>query len=90
MLVDSITSPYDDDREWVRGERGCACEGDSGTTGDIGAMIPSAFRDDDRRRPGTKPNSNRGSEERDRCPEGGNDATEGELAVSRMPANATG
>jgi hypothetical protein len=53
VLVDSITSPYDDDREWVRGERGCACEGDSGTTGDIGAMMPSAVRDDDRRRPGT-------------------------------------
>jgi hypothetical protein len=48
-------------------------------------MIPSAVRDDDRRRPGTKPNSNRGSEARDRCPEGGKDVTEGELTVSIEP-----
>jgi hypothetical protein len=65
VLVDSQASPNDDDRDGVRGERGYVCEGDSGTIGDIGAMIPSALRDDDRRRPGIKPNSNRGSKERD-------------------------
>lgn len=82
MLVDSPTSPYDDDRECVRGERGYACEGDSETRGDIGAIIPSLVRDDDRRRAGTMPNSNRGSEER----EGGMDVTEGEFTGSREPS----
>jgi len=87
VLVDSPISLNDDDRDGVRGERGCPCEGDSGTTGDIGAIIPSALRDDDRRRPGMKPNSNRGSKERDRCIVGGKDdaAMEGEFMVSRVP-----
>jgi hypothetical protein len=88
-LVDSPTviSPNDDDRDGVRGEWGCASEGDSGTSGDIGAMIPSVLRDDDRRRPGIKPNSNRGSKERDRCIVGGKDVAEmeGEFIVSRVP-----
>ena len=44
--------------------------------------MPSALRDDDRRNPGTKPKSTRRSEERDRCPEGGKDATEGESTAS--------
>jgi hypothetical protein len=91
VLVYSPASPNDDDRDGVRGERGCPCEGDSGTSGDIGAMIPSALRDDDRRRPGIKPNSNRGSkerEERDRCIVGEKDgaATEGEFMMSRVPS----
>lgn len=89
VLVYSPTSPNDDDRDGVRGEWGwCACEGDSGTSGDIGAMIPSALRDDDRRRPGIKPNSKRGSKERDLCIVGGKDVAEmeGELIVSRMPS----
>jgi hypothetical protein len=88
VLVDSPISPNDDDRDGVRGEWGCACEGDRGTIGDIGAMIPSALRDDDRRRPGIKPNSNRGSKERDRCTAGGRDVAEmnGELIVSRVPS----
>lgn len=88
VLVDSPTSPNDDDRDGVRGEWGCACEGDSGTSGDIGAMIPSALREDDRRRPGIKPNSNRGSKERDRCIVGGKGVAErkGELVVSRGPS----
>jgi hypothetical protein len=87
--VDSQTSPYDDDRDRVRGAWGCACEGDSGIPGDIGARSPpSALRDDDRRRPGIKPNSNRGSKERDRCILGGkDDATiEGEFMTSRVPS----
>ena len=82
VLESIITSPYDDDRDGVRGERGYACEGDCGTTGDRGAMMPSALRDDDRRNPGTKPKSTRRSEERDRCPAGGKDATEGESTAS--------
>ena len=87
VLVDSPTSPNDDDRDGVRGEWGCACEGDSGTSGDIGARIPSALRDDDRRRPGIKPNSNRGSKERVLCIVGGNDVgeMEGEFIMSRVP-----
>jgi hypothetical protein len=84
VLVESTTSPYDDDRDGVRGERGYACEGDRGTTGERGAMMPSAVRDDDRRKPGTKPKNNRRSEERDRCPEGGKDV--GECTASREPS----
>ena len=86
VLVDSQASPNDDDRDGVSGERGYA--GDGGTSGDIGAMIPSAFRDDDRRRPGIKPNSNRGSRERDFCIVGEKDlgAMEGEFMVSRVPS----
>lgn len=85
--VDSPTSPNDDVRDGVRGERGYACEGDCGTGGDIGAMIPSALRDDDRRRPGIKPDNNRGSKERVRCIVGGKDdaAMEGEFMESRGP-----
>jgi hypothetical protein len=50
-------------------------------------MIPSALRDDDRRRPGMKPNSNRGSNERDFCIVGENviATREGEFVVSRVP-----
>lgn len=86
VLVDSQASPNDDDRDGVRGEWGYACAGE--TTGDIGAMIPpSALRDDDRRRPGIKPNSNRGSKERDFCIVGEKvvAAREGEFVVSRVP-----
>jgi hypothetical protein len=88
VLVYSQASPNDDDRDEVRGERGYACEGDSGTIGDIGAMIPSALRDVDRRRPGMKPNSNRGSKERDLCIAGGKGVAgmEGEFMVSRVPS----
>jgi hypothetical protein len=88
VLVDSPTSPNDDDRDGVKGEWGRASEGDSGTSGDIGVIIPSALRDDDRRRPGIKPNNNRGSKERDLCIVGGKDAAEmeGELMVSRVPS----
>src|SRR6266478_645782 len=88
VLVDSPISPNDGDRDGVGGERRYACDGDGGTTGDIGAMIPSALRDDDRRRPGMKPNSNRGSKERDRCTEGGKGGaeTEGEFTGSREPS----
>lgn len=89
MLVDSPASPNDDDRDdGIRGERGYTCEGDSGASGDRGAMIPSAvFRDDDRRRPGMKPNSNRGSNERDRCIVGEKDvgAMQGEFMLSKVP-----
>ena len=45
--------------------------------------MPSAVRDDDRRKPGTKPKSNRRSDERDRCPDGGKDV--GECTASREP-----
>lgn len=88
MLVDSPTSPNDDDRDGVRGERGCPSAGDSGASGDVGARIPSAFRDDDRRRPGIKPDSNRGSKERVRCIAGEKDAAaiEGEFMASRVPS----
>jgi len=83
VLESIITSPYDDDdRDGVRGVTGYACEGDSGTAGDGGAMMPSGVRDDDRRILGTKPKSSRKSEERDRCPDGGKDATEGEFTAS--------
>jgi hypothetical protein len=89
VLVDWPVSPNDDDRDGVRGERGSPCEGDdSGATGDNGAMIPSALRGDDRRRPGMKPDSNRGSKERDRCIVGGKDvvAKQGEFMVSCVPS----
>jgi hypothetical protein len=84
VLVDSQASPNDEDRDGVRGEWLYAC---GGVSGDIGAMIPSALRDDDRRRPGIKPNSNRGSKERDLCIVGEKDvaAREGELMLSRVP-----
>jgi hypothetical protein len=91
VLVNSQASPNDDDRDGVRGETGYTCEGAGETTGDIGAMIPSAFRDDDRRRPGIKPDSNRGSNERDFCIEGEKDVgtMEGEFMASRVPSHAS-
>jgi len=87
VLVNSQASPNDDDRDGARGDRGYTCDGTGETTGDIGAMIPSALRDVDRRRPGMKPNSNRGSSERDFCIVGENDVatTEGEFMASRAP-----
>lgn len=91
VLVDSPTSPNDDVRDGVRGEWGYACEGDCGTTGDIGAMIPSALRDGDRRRPGIKPDKSRGSKERVLCIVGGKDdaVMEGEFTESRLPSRAS-
>lgn len=87
MPVDSQASPNDEDRDGVRGEWGYACGGDD--SGDIGAIIPSALRDDDRRRPGIKPNSSRGSRERDLCIVGVKDVVAeraGEFMVSRVPS----
>jgi hypothetical protein len=67
-LVGSSTSPWDAARVGVRGEKLCVCEGDcGGIPGDGGAMRPSALRDDARRKPGTKPNIMRNSDERPRA-----------------------
>jgi hypothetical protein len=73
VVVESLTSPYEADRVGVSGERGeCGnaregeCGENGGPPGDGGAMRPSAPRDGDRPRPGTKPNVRRKREARGR------------------------
>jgi hypothetical protein len=94
VVVESPTSPYDDDRVGVSGERGHAYEGDCGENGGIpgdgGAMRPSAPRDDDRPRPGTEPSIRRKREARGRGGGGGKDAMDGELlAMSSGPGGVS-